>query len=723
MSNLYVNLPVPVGNGAGTAVDVSTLGAMKTVVATGNSQAQLNIEINNDPAQAGGWQSLTTIANAGFQIFYAACMWMRVRVSNYNINVGGTSSVNVGGTDDGATFVALPTTVGNGAGAAVDVSAQVGTYKSVQVAGPFQGTTIVEVSVDGSTEWAQPFSFGTPGVQSLVIVAKFMRVRRVGVPVINPGLPIINVGFSFMNTGGGGGGGALPPDGNYGDVTVSGAGSIWDVNALPESRITNLVADLAALAAGIASRVPLTRAVNATAPLTVNGGASATLAADVTLAINTSGLVPGTRTLTTTAPLTIDGGASADLSANRTIAINTGGLVPSTRTMTGTTPIQINGSNAAQDLSANQTYSILPFTTLLAGVANASGNAANVLRGDNTWSTIVQLTAALNQFTTLLQGVTSASGSAANFLRGDNTWSTVAQVTAGLNQFTTVLQGMASASSAAANFLRGDNTWSTIVQVTAAMNLFTTALQGMVPASSAAANFLRGDATWNTPTQVTAALNAFTTALQGMVPASGAASSFLRGDGSWNTPTQVTAALNAFTTALQGMVPASSAAANFLRGDGTWSTIAQVTAALNVFTSVLQGLVPASGGGTTTFLRADGTWSAVSVPAFDTILTPAQITFGPTFDNWNPGVFGQNTLVRCTTDGSTRNVRGMVGGVNGITVTLMNVNASSSVGESWQAEDPAATAANRFRTAFLSGGCTYYYDGTLARWVLITGSP
>jgi len=102
---------------------------------------------------------------------------------------------------------------------------------------------------------------------------------------------------------------------------------------------------------------------------------------------------------------------------------------------------------------------------------------------------------------------------------------------------------------------------------------------------------------------------------------------------------------------------------------------------------------------------------------------PAAITFGSSFDNWNPGSLGQNTLIRCTTDGSSRSVRGLVGGVDGKTVTLLNVNSSPSTTESWVGEDAAATAANRFRTGFVSGGCQYVYDGGLSRWALTTGSP
>ena len=235
-----------------------------------------------------------------------------------------------------------------------------------------------------------------------------------------------------------------------------------------------------------------------------------------------------------------------------------------------------------------------------------------------------------------------------------------------------------------------------------------------------------GGASANLSADRTLSVNAFTTGASGVANPSGAAANFLRGDNSWSTVAQVTAALDAFTTALQGMVPASGANANFLRGDGSWSTIAQVTAALDLFTSTLRGLVPASGGGTANFLRADGNWAAPVASFFDTILTPSAITFGAAFDNWNPGALGNVTLINCTTDGSSRGVRGLQGGSEGKIVCLLNRNSSVSVVESWAHEDGAATAANRFRNfggAALSSGCIWYiYDGTNSRWSHMMGT-
>ena len=60
---------------------------------------------------------------------------------------------------------------------------------------------------------------------------------------------------------------------------------------------------------------------------------------------------------------------------------------------------------------------------------------------------------------------------------------------------------------------------------------------------------------------------------------------------------------NVSTATIKGRVSAST-------GDPEDLTGTQATTLLDVFTSSLKGLAPSSGGGTTNFLRADGTWAA-----------------------------------------------------------------------------------------------------------------
>lgn len=204
MGNLFANLPAPAtANGAGDAVDVSAFGASKTVVIAGSwpvTQVPLvTIEINNDPTKAGSWNPIATRQGGGILAFESAAMWMRQRVSS---NRSGTPPrVDVGGTDDGTSFAALPSTSADGAGAAVDVSA-LGVFKTITVGGTFNGVALIEVSEDGTTNWAQAFSFSAPGQQSMLLTAHWMRTRRQGVPVIAPGQPVVNLGA--VATGGGG---------------------------------------------------------------------------------------------------------------------------------------------------------------------------------------------------------------------------------------------------------------------------------------------------------------------------------------------------------------------------------------------------------------------------------------------------------------------------------------------------------------------------------------
>jgi hypothetical protein len=201
MSNLFTALPVPAGNGVGTAVDVSAYGGTKTVIVVGTAASTINVEFNNaaDPDD-GSWQSIVTVQGSGSTTTAVAARWMRVRVSNFT---GGTSDVHVGATDAGALFAALDVPAGNGNGSSISVSSLTGLFKTVQVGGKFKGVLLVEVSVDGD-EWAQPFSFSQPGAQSMTVVANLMRVRRTGIIGTDVGTPVVNVGATTLGEGGGG---------------------------------------------------------------------------------------------------------------------------------------------------------------------------------------------------------------------------------------------------------------------------------------------------------------------------------------------------------------------------------------------------------------------------------------------------------------------------------------------------------------------------------------
>ncbi len=192
MSNLFVSIPVPTSNGSGAPVDVSAMGASKTISVAGPFVAAVTIEVTNElvPTQ---WAPLITFGVPDGIVRDVSAHWMRATVADYK---SGAPACDVGGDDTGALFVSLDVPVGNGAGAAADVSA-LDLFKSITVGGPFRGNVQIEVSEDGTSNWSQMgFGFNNPGLQSQKITAHWMRVVRAGVPLIAPGLPIVDVGAS-----------------------------------------------------------------------------------------------------------------------------------------------------------------------------------------------------------------------------------------------------------------------------------------------------------------------------------------------------------------------------------------------------------------------------------------------------------------------------------------------------------------------------------------------
>lgn len=129
-------------------------------------------------------------------------------------------------------FFNLPTTPGDGSGAAVITSA-LGREKTITVQGTYGGVVNIEVSLDGVT-WATvaTFSGGTAEKRVISVAARFMRASRLGVPLVAPGLPNVDVGandngarFASLAVTPGDGIGA-PTDtsalGTFNSVTVTG---------------------------------------------------------------------------------------------------------------------------------------------------------------------------------------------------------------------------------------------------------------------------------------------------------------------------------------------------------------------------------------------------------------------------------------------------------------------------------------------------------------------
>lgn len=103
-------------------------------------------------------------------------------------------------------------------------------------------------------------------------------------------------------------------------------------------------------------------------------------------------------------------------------------------------------------------------------------------------------------------------------------------------------------------------------------------------------------------------------------------------------------------------------------------------------------------------------------------ITPNQITANT--DNWNPTGLSAASVVRASTD-TTRNLTGLVGGIDGRIITLMNIGSNDLILK----HDSTSTAANRFYgpssqdvTMTANSAAILQYDSTSSRWRII-GAP
>ncbi len=206
MGNLFVNLPLPVLNGPGASVDVSALGAPRTLTCTGAfAGATVAIEASNDGGVT--FSPLTAFQNVGSeQVSLTAAQFLRANVSGRKTTVPFSASVNVGANDNGMNAAALPLPVLNGAGAPVDIST-FGALTTFVATGVFAGVSIgVEISEDGSS-WAPLVAFAGQGsIATKVVTANFARINVSGRSGAVPFSGGVALGATSYNAGGGGGG-------------------------------------------------------------------------------------------------------------------------------------------------------------------------------------------------------------------------------------------------------------------------------------------------------------------------------------------------------------------------------------------------------------------------------------------------------------------------------------------------------------------------------------
>jgi phage baseplate assembly protein gpV len=195
MPNLYVNLPTPVGNGVGAAVDVSAFGKFKTIVVGNAVAAPFDQTVTIEVSQNAGFDfaPIISFTEVGKKTIATAAQFMRLRVSGF---VSGSADVEVGANNNAGMFASLPVPAGNGVGAPV-ATTDFGRFKSVIVANPvgatFSGSVHVEASEDGVV-FTDCLSFTKDDIQHKSFYAAFVRVRRSGFDPDRPGLPVVDLG-------------------------------------------------------------------------------------------------------------------------------------------------------------------------------------------------------------------------------------------------------------------------------------------------------------------------------------------------------------------------------------------------------------------------------------------------------------------------------------------------------------------------------------------------
>lgn len=204
MANIFLNIPLPAGDGAGASIDTSTMGKEKSIVVGGSFEgASIAIEVSTDGGAT--FQVIWLFTAAGKKVLLTASEFMRARVLGRNA-LAFTATVDVGANDNGALFLDIPVPASVGAGTAVDVST-LGNFTTFVVNGSFPGTTIsIEVSEDGTSYAPCAVFSGQGGVQNRTVVANFVRAFVRG----QPGPYAATVAIGATNDPGSGGGEVLP---------------------------------------------------------------------------------------------------------------------------------------------------------------------------------------------------------------------------------------------------------------------------------------------------------------------------------------------------------------------------------------------------------------------------------------------------------------------------------------------------------------------------------
>lgn len=379
------------------------------------------------------------------------------------------------------------------------------------------------------------------------------------------------------------GGGGLT-DGTYGDIGISGGGTVITIN--PD--VVNF-AKMQNISAGFIGRT------TGTGDPTLVNPTQATAMLDIFTTV-AKGLVP------------VSPGGTSFLRADGLWA------VPVVSTAWG----DISGSITDQtDLqTALNGKSNTGHTHIADDISDATAAGKAMLVASNNTAQ----TALLNTFTSALKGLTPPSGGGTvNFLRADGSWA-APSASGGLTDGD---KGDITVSGSGATWTIDND----VVTNSKLANMGAGTLKGSVAG---------GDPADLTGTQATALLDVFGTSAKGLVPTSpGGTSQYLRADGSWFTPsvsggatladgdygdilvsgtgTVMTIDADVVTNAKLANMAANTVKGSIAGGDPEDLNQTQLTALVNQFGTALSGTVPGSGGGSVNFLRADGSWTAPTI--------------------------------------------------------------------------------------------------------------
>jgi hypothetical protein len=125
MANVFLNLPLPAGNGAGAPVDASSLGQEKTVTIQGSFTdpntgrgPSISVQVSVDGGVT--WAGIFNWSAPAKKTFQVAAQFMRAFVQDFDPLIPMAANIDVASDDIGALFATLPVTPSEGTGAVVN---------------------------------------------------------------------------------------------------------------------------------------------------------------------------------------------------------------------------------------------------------------------------------------------------------------------------------------------------------------------------------------------------------------------------------------------------------------------------------------------------------------------------------------------------------------------------------------------------------------------------